>query len=111
MMKHKACSVIEKTMSFPAEFNRFFFIRLMDNYQRDISHAHNKAYVTTLQSTCCIWSTFDFKESFRGEGFNGFKPLYHKAKGRELTTAITDELIRERFWENLLQAQCLEPGK
>lgn len=60
----------------------------------------------------CGWvCTFDLVESLGYESLNSFKTLHHKTKSGKLTAAVGDQLIGQRLWKDLLQAECLESSE
>lgn len=55
--------------------------------------------------------TFDLVEGLGYESLDGFETLHHKTQRGELTAAVGDQLIGQRLWEDLLQAESLESSE
>lgn len=55
--------------------------------------------------------TFDLVEGLGYESLDGFEALHHEAQSGELTAAVGDQLVGQRLWEDLLQAESLEPSE
>lgn len=66
---------------------------------------------TQSVSLCVAVDTFNLIECLRYERLDGFKALHHETQSRKLTAAIGDQLIGQRLWKDLLQAECLESSK
>lgn len=62
-------------------------------------------------SLCVADDTFNLIECLRYERLDGFKALHHETQSRKLTAAIGDQLIGQRLWKDLLQAERLESSK
>lgn len=55
--------------------------------------------------------TFDLVEGLGYESLYGFETLHHKTQSGKLTAAVGNELIGQRLWEDLLQAEGLESSE
>lgn len=55
--------------------------------------------------------TSDLVEGLGYESLDGFETLHHKTQSGKLTAAVGNELIGQRLWEDLLQAEGLESSE
>lgn len=123
LIEHQASCVVEETVSFPTKLY-CVLLHLMHHWDKD-GHKEQKEWRGVRVSLkpeylhlswICVsvywWvCTFDLVESLRYERLDGFEALHHKAQSGKLTAAVWDQLIGQRLWKDLLQAECLESSE
>lgn len=123
LIEHQAGCVVEETVSFPTKLYGVL-LHLMQHWDKD-GHKEQKEikrrrvgfkpeslHLWQIRvSVCRLVCTFNPIEGLGYESLDGFETLHHKAQSGKLTAAVGDQLIRQRLWKYLLQAEGLESSK